>query len=102
MRSGDRATVLSRLEDPLELVGIGGAAPDRPQSKSIDGVTVTARLLTDVEARGVYGVDLARKGIQAVWMSISNQTATDQWMLAAHLDPDYFTADEAAHSYRMR
>jgi hypothetical protein len=102
MRSGERATVLSRLEDPLQLVGRGGAAADHPQSESIDGVTVTARILTDSEARGVYGVDLARKGIQAVWMRVSNQTATDQWMLAAHLDPEYFTADEAAHSYRLR
>lgn len=102
MRSGDRATVISRLGEPLELIGLGGNAVDHPQTKTIDGVTVTARVLTDAEARGVYGVDLARKGIQAVWMRVSNKTRTEQWMLAAHLDPDYFTADEAAHLFRLR
>jgi hypothetical protein len=102
MRSGDRATVLSRIDDPLELVGLRGNRPDHPQTRTIDGVTVSARVLTDAEARRTYGVDLARKGIQAVWMRISNQTRSEQWMLAAHLDPDHFTADEAAHLFRLR
>lgn len=102
MRTGDRATVLSRLEDPLEIVGLGGNTPDHPQCRTIDGVTVTASVLTDAQAREVYGADLAGKGIQAVWMRVSNKTSTEQWMLAAHLDPDYFTADEAAYLFRRR
>jgi len=102
MRSGDRAGVLSRLDDPLEFVGLGWDTPDHPQTRSVEGVTVTARVLTDSEARGVYGVNLAGKGIQAVWMRVANKTSVDQWMLAAHLDPDYFTADEAAYLFRWR
>ena len=102
MRSGDRATVLSRLEEPLERVGLTSKVPDQIQSKSVEGVTVAARVLTDNEARDVYGANLAGKGIQAVWMRVSNQTSGEQWMLAAHLDPDYFTADEAAHLFRFR
>lgn len=101
-RNGDRATALSRLEEPFERAGLMGNAPDRPQSKSSDGVTVAARALTDSEAREVYGANLAGKGIQAVWMRISNRTSAEQWMLAAHLDPDFYTADEAAHLFRFR
>lgn len=99
MHTGDRATVLSRLEAPL---GLGGDAPEHPQSQTLDGVTTSARILTDAEARKVFGVDLAGKGIQAVWMRITNRTTTEQWMLASHLDPDHFTADEAAHLFRHR
>jgi hypothetical protein len=99
---GDRTTVLSRLGDPLALVGLGGDAPDHPQSKTVEGITVSARVLSDAEARGIYSADLARKGIQAVWMRISNKTSGEQWMLAAHLDPDFYTADEAAYLFRHR
>lgn len=101
MRSGDRSTVLSRLDDPLELVGIGSKESASVQSKTVSGVAVSARVLTDAEARSVYGVNLAGKGIQAVWMRVANKTSAEQWMLAAHLDPDYFTADEAAHEFRF-
>jgi hypothetical protein len=73
---------------------------ESPQPKTIDGVTVSARLLPDDEARARYGVDLAGKGIQAVWIQAANRTPVEQWFLASNLDPDYFTADEAAHLYR--
>jgi hypothetical protein len=72
------------------------------QSKTMDGITVTAALLPDEVARERYGVNLASKGIQAVWMRIENSTRFEQWMLAAHLDPDYYTANEAAHLFRHR
>jgi LssY C-terminus len=99
---GDRTNVLSRLNHPLSLVGIGGETTESSQSKTINGVTVTARVLSDSEARDTYGANLAGKGLQAVWMRIENKTSTEQWMLAAHLDPDYFTADEAAYLFRHR
>jgi hypothetical protein len=35
-------------------------------------------------------------------MRIENSTRFEQWMLAAHLDPDYYTANEAAHLFRHR
>lgn len=102
MRSGDRVTALSQIAQPLTLLGLDPDTTDRPQSKTVDGVTVTTRVLTDTEARNVYGADLARKGIQAVWMRISNKTSSELWMLAAHLDPDFYTADEAAYLFRHR
>jgi hypothetical protein len=84
----------------LEQLFGGNDDGDHAQTKTIEGLTVTARLLTDGEARDRYGVDLGRKGLQAIWMRITNRTSQEQWMLTAHLDPDYFTADEAAHIFR--
>lgn len=92
----------SSLENPLSRVGLGGEASDPFQSLTIDGVTATARVLTDSQARDAYGVNLAGKGIQVVWMRIENQTPAEQWMLAAYLDADYFTADEVAYLFRRR
>lgn len=99
---GDTTTALSRLGDSLELVGLGSDPPDAARTRTINGVTVEARMLADDEARRVYGADLARRGMQAVWMRVSNRTRSEQWMLTAHLDPDYYTADEAARLFRWR
>ena len=97
---GDVTTPFAQLE---HLLGQGDdELAARMQSKTMDGVTVTAALLPDDVARGRYGVNLASKGIQAVWMRIENRTRSEQWMLAAHLDPDYYTANEAAHLFRHR
>lgn len=96
--SGDRSS--SGLDSSLKLIGLKEDSSDHPQSSTIEGVTTSARILSDSDALKLYGVDLAHKGIQAVWMRISNKTRVDQWMLAAHLDPDYYTADEAAYLFR--
>lgn len=100
---GEPTTPFSDLERLLtsgELSDEHAAA--RMLSKTIQGVTVTAAVLPDEEARERYGADLGSKGLQAVWMRIENRTATEQWMLAAHLDPDHYTADEAAFLFRRR
>lgn len=97
---GDVTTPFSHLE---HLLGQGDdEVAARMQSKTMDGIKVTAALLPDDVARERYGVNLALKGIQAVWMRIENGTRFEQWMLAAHLDPDYYTANEAAHLFRHR
>lgn len=91
---------LERLLTSGELSDEHAAA--RMQCKTIQGVTVTAAVLPDEEARERYGADLGAKGLQAIWMRIENRTATEQWMLATHLDPDHYTADEAAFLFRRR
>ncbi len=100
--SGDREALPAALRQPVDWLNLNPEAPDTVQSKSVDRVSANARLLTDAEALDRYGVDLAGKGIQAIWMRIHNGTAGDQWMLAAHLDPDFYTADEAAYLFRHR
>jgi hypothetical protein len=73
---------------------------DRIQTKTVERVTVSACILQDNEARQRYGVNLARKGLQAVWLKVVNNSPDENWLLTAHLDPDYFTADEAAYLFR--
>ncbi|MES2467490.1 MAG: LssY C-terminal domain-containing protein [Verrucomicrobiota bacterium] len=76
------------------------ASADRIQTQAIDGVTVSADLLPDDEARRHYGVNLASKGLQAVWLRVVNHTPDQNWLLTANMDPEYFTADEAAYLFR--
>lgn len=102
MRSGERQTVLSELGKPVDWLAGNPEAPDTPRTQTLNGVTASARFLTDDEARKLYGANLAGKGIQAIWMKITNRTGRDQWMLAAHLDPDFYSADEAAYLFRHK
>lgn len=79
------------------------AAPvlsDQIQSRTLEQVTVSAWILPDAEAQRRYGADLASRGLQAVWLRAENASPREMWLLAAYLDPDYFTADEAAFLFR--
>ena len=80
---------------------VAGDASAEVQTHTIDGVTVSAWLVPDDEAERRYGVDLADKGLQAVWLRADNATTKVLWLLAAYVDPDYFTADEAAYLFRF-
>lgn len=66
----------------------------RTQTKH--GVTVATTVLSDAQAREVYGVDLSRVGLQAVWLRLENDSDHSHWLLVAGLDPDYFAPGEAA------
>jgi hypothetical protein len=46
---------------------------DRIQTKTVNRVAVSACLLPDEEARQRYGVSLARKGLQAVWLRVAKR-----------------------------
>ena len=97
---GESSSRLSDLKGALNAGDRAAALADRIQTKTVDNVTVSACLLPDEEARQRYGVNLAKKGLQAVWLRVANKTRDENWLLTANLDPDYFTADEAAYLYR--
>jgi hypothetical protein len=97
---GERSSRLSDLKGALTAVNRETGFADRIQTKTVDSVTVSACLLPDEDARQRYGVSLAKKGLQAVWLRVANKTPDENWLLTAHLDPDYFTADEAAYLFR--
>lgn len=100
MRSGDPSTPLADLQGALMAGNRETAFADRTQTKTMDRVTVSACILPDEEARRRYGANLAKKGIQAVWLRVANKTPDENWLLASHMDPDYYTADEAAYLFR--
>ena len=100
MRSGDPSSPLSDLQGALRAGNHEADLADRTQTKTIDRVTVSACILPDEEARRRYGANLAKNGVQAVWLRVSNKTPDENWLLASHMDPDYYTADEAAYLFR--
>ena len=59
-------------------------------------VTVTVRALTDAEAVRAFGGSLNRRGIQAVWISITNGGERGVRFLPILTDPDYFAPQEVA------
>lgn len=68
----------------------------RTQTLTQDGVSVQLAVPTDVEVQSRIGVSLAQHGIQPIWIRIENTSALGYWLLPVAIDPNYFTADEAA------
>jgi hypothetical protein len=77
-----------RLELPTELHDV--------RSKAQDDVMVTVSILTDEQAARHFGADFGRHGLQALWMSVRNGSDRRYWFIRSVLDPDYYSAEEAA------
>jgi len=73
---------------------------ERAQTQTKEGVTVTVAVPTDDESRQLFDTKLHKKGIQAVWMEVINDT--DQPMSIMHniLDPLYFSSSEVVYKTR--
>lgn len=71
----------------------------RSQSQTRGGVTVTTAVPTDEESQAIYGVDLASRDIQPVWIEVENREEDPLWLLTAGVDPAYFSAGEAAYAF---
>ncbi|MCP4407898.1 MAG: hypothetical protein GY807_09085 [Gammaproteobacteria bacterium] len=71
----------------------------RLQTQTEGGVRVSISVLSGVEARVVYGVPLADKGIQPVWIEAENHDDIAYWLLSPGLDPNFFPASEAAEAF---
>lgn len=69
----------------------------RAETQSREGITVKAVVLSDHESEEVFGVNLARGGVQPVWLRIENQTDTPFSLLFVAMDSDYFSPNEAAY-----
>ncbi len=68
----------------------------RAVSKDDGLVTVWAAALGREEAWKVYGADLAKQGIQPVWLKIENRSDENLHLAMAVLDPTYFAPNEGA------
>jgi hypothetical protein len=77
---------------PFDKVGF----EQRAQSSTDGQVTVSVTALTEEEARGALGVDLAGAGIQPVWVKIENREAIGYVIAPIVMDHDYFSPMEAA------
>jgi len=68
----------------------------RMQQQSEGGVTVQLAIPTEAEVSRHLGAGFAEYGIQPIWLRIENASDADLWLLPIAIDPDYYSADEAA------
>jgi len=77
---------------PLDELGF----VNRMQTQEQDGIKVTVSVLTRQESRAAFGKKLDKSLIQPVWIEIENNSQQPLWLMLHGLDPDYFSASEAA------
>jgi hypothetical protein len=75
------------------------AYKSRTKSSVNEDVTVTVAVPTIAEAQAIYGVELASKRIQPVWLEVKNDSADLYWFLPSGMDPDYFSPSEVAFAF---
>jgi LssY C-terminus len=59
-------------------------------------VTVSVSILTDEQARRHFGADFGKRELQALWISVRNASDRRLWFIRTVLDPDFYSAEEAA------
>src|SRR5690242_7851661 len=69
---------------------------DRAQRQAGPAAEVTAAVLDAVESRRVFGVPLARRGIQPVFLRVMNRGQVPLRLHLLSIDPSYYTPLEAA------
>ena len=76
----------------------------RARAKTVaeEGIRVSATIPSPEESRTIFGVDLAKKGIQPLWLEIENDTDRLLFFLQTGLDPWYFSPLEVSFGYHAR
>ncbi len=70
---------------------------DRAQQQAIDGLDVKVAVLSDHETQHYFGVRLAHRGLQAVWIHCANNSNRPYRLEFYSVDPRYYTPLEAAY-----
>ncbi|MFM8892582.1 MAG: LssY C-terminal domain-containing protein, partial [Planctomycetia bacterium] len=99
-----RLSLLGRLRNRLWRLVTTPYTPDpaeagfltRSQTQENDRAAVAVAVPSPGESRRFFGVDLARRGIQPVFLRITNRTAGSVRLQMVGIDPRYFTPLEAA------
>lgn len=72
---------------------------DRAQTQSQGNFQVKAAVLSASDAELAFGHPLYQKGIQPIWIEITNTDEKPTWFLPFSVDPDYFPPLEVAYYY---
>ena len=70
----------------------------RAVTRTEGGVRVSTAVLSADESATVYGVPLAKKSIQPVWIEVENREDRAYYLLSPGLDPNFFPASEASET----
>jgi len=73
----------------------------RSVTQSDGNVTVTAVALSAEESKQVFGVDVAERDIQPVWLEIDNREDYPCWVFPVNTDPNYYSPAEVAYLNRL-
>jgi hypothetical protein len=65
-------------------------------------LTVRVAVLDNGESERFFGVPMARRGIQPVWLEIANRGTSRYRLRLASIDPNYFPPLEAAYACHFR
>lgn len=68
----------------------------RAQTQEASGAVVTAGVADAVESERIFGVPLARRGLQPVYLRIENRSDRHLRLHLVSVDPNYYTPLEAA------
>ena len=100
-----RIVVLGVVAATLALVGCTSTPPtvsldykSRAATRTEGGVRVSTAVLSAKESAAVYGVPLARRSIQPVWIEVENREDSAYYLLSPGLDPNFFPASEASET----
>jgi len=77
----------------------GGDYRQRAVTRADGGVRVSTAALSADESAVVYGVPLATKSIQPVWIEVENHDDRDYYLMSPGVDPNFFPASEAAEAF---
>jgi hypothetical protein len=65
-------------------------------------ISVSAAVPSASESVAIFGADLYRRGVQPVWLEISNNSDEAVSFMPFGLDANYFTPLETASMYKLR
>ena len=65
-------------------------------------IRVRASVPGDEEARKLFGIPLTKRGIQAVWLEVTNNSDVRVRFAPYSVDPDYLPPHEVAYMYRKQ
>jgi len=71
---------------------------ERAKTQKENNVRVSVSVLTNEESEAIFGVNLALRFIQVVWVKIENNDDHQYWLVSSALDPEYFSPQEVAYS----
>lgn len=72
---------------------------ERALTQESNAIRVSTAVVGDDEARQIFGIDLSRKNIQAVWIRIVNKADKPFVLLPTAIDPEYFSPLEVAYAF---
>ena len=70
------------------------------QSRTRDEVTVSTAVLRRDEGQAHFGMPLIDKGVQPVWVQITNHGTRPFWLMRSFMDPDFYSPREVARLFR--